>query len=114
MEKKTEYGQEIKHTMASIDLDWLDESELSESLKTLEKNGFDQNIWFDVSPGGRGYHIQANCKPEYGLTIKQLLQLRKNALDDITRIKLDAMGERQIGCLFDFKEKTVKEIKNDL
>lgn len=109
MEKKTEYGQEIKHTMASIDLDWLDESELSLSLKLLEKNGFDQNVWFDLSPGGKGYHIQTWCKPKDGLTFRQLLCLRRICHDDFYRVKLDAMGERQIGVLFDWKEKTIEK-----
>jgi len=109
MEKDKKRTEEIKHTMVSIDLDYLDESELSRTLKLLEKNKFDKNVWFDVSPGMKGYHLTAWCNPEDGLTLKQLFCLRRICFDDSARIFLDAMGERQVGVLFDFKKKIVRK-----
>ena len=110
MAKKTEYRQRIKHTMISIDLDYLDEAELANVLKLLKKNHFTKNIWFDLSPGGKGFHIQAWCEPRYALTQKQSFCLRRLAGDDLGRIFLDAMGERQLEVLFDTKKSIKHEI----
>ena len=89
----------------TVDLDTLDESELSHALKVLEKNGFIEKIQFEISPSGKGWHIVAWHKK--GVTKEKLLTLRAAAGDDATRIKLDAIAGRQINVLFDWKQKKI-------
>jgi len=86
----------------TIDLDTLDESELSHALKVIEENGFTEKLQFEISPTGKGWHIIA-WHSGNGVDKPKLLDIREKAGDDEARIKLDAIAGRQVNVLFDSK-----------
>jgi len=100
---------EEKIKMITIDLDWLDESELSHSLKLIEKFEFDKDMFFNVSPGGNGFHITGYS--DIGMTKRQVLCLRQMCGDDWRRVKLDSLPGRQTDVLFSRKEIEIMEMK---
>lgn len=93
--------------MITVDLDWLDESELSHSLKLMEKFEFDEDIKVEVSPGGNGFHLTGYSK--VGMTKKQVLCLRQMCNDHWRRVYLDSLPGRMTDVLFDRKETEIIE-----
>ena len=98
-------GKEIKIRRITCDLDRLDESMLSHTLKVFEKYGFDKDIEIEVSSGGKGFHVIAWS--DKGVSLKKLLKIREMANDDGARIKLDSITGREINVLFTGKKVSV-------
>lgn len=88
-----------KFRRITIDIDILDEYEVANALKILDKYGFNKNINVKLSPSGKGYHIVAWS--DKGVPLRKLLKIRKKAGDDPARIWFDSLPGREINVLFD-------------
>jgi hypothetical protein len=75
-------------------------------INVFKKYGFTEDISFNVSCTGKGYHIIGwhNGK---GVSKRKLLKIRYMAGDDTARIWLDSKAHRQINVLFTHKKKNV-------
>jgi hypothetical protein len=96
-------GLRNKIKRITIDLDTLEFTALSHCILTLFNYSFNKELTIKKSPSKRGYHVVAWS--EKGVTLDQLLKIRREAGDDIIRCSLDSRSGRQINVLFDYKRK---------
>lgn len=93
--------------MITVDLDYLDESELAYSIKIMENYGFNVDMCFDVSPSGKGFHLWGYSLT--GMPKRQVMCLRRICQDDYFRVYLDSLPGRMTDVLFDRKEVEIYE-----